>query len=217
MAGVGAYALGLFSVSFSEFFSNLESQVTIWVLLVMLALKNTHVFTSGEYLKLFESNILDKNSRTELIDGEIIQLAPLGFKHAKTQKQLAAFIAQALNSDDVYTTGSTTADANSMPEPDIFVLKPGVQVENNYPHLSQISMVVEVADSTLNTDLINDGTGKLAKYAQCHVELVWVVDVEKKAIHQFTDPRNGYYTTMKRLDKSIELNTSVGDLDELIA
>jgi Uma2 family endonuclease len=182
----------------------------------MLAAKTPHFFSSEEYLKLFENGVFEPGVRTELINGEIIQLAPLGFKHAKTQQLIAHFIAAALQPKDVFTTGSTLADRHNMLEPDVFVLKPNVTIANNYPHLDQIILVVEVADSTFLADMNNDGTGKLAVYARCKVPTVWVVEVSQRKIHVLTQPTADRYTLVETFSEMISLGDKTTKVCELI-
>ncbi len=145
----------------------------------MLAQENKHKFSITEYLSLFEQEIISMTPSTELLNGEIFELSPLGFRHAKTQPLIQNFLITAMGTSDVYQKGSIIAGDHDMPEPDIYVLKDKVKIEKNYPAAEQLRLVVEVADSTIRTDTVNDGSSKLGIYARACIATVWVVDVEK--------------------------------------
>lgn len=163
----------------------------------MLAQAAHHKFSVREYLALYDNGIVPANPKTELINGEIIELSPLGHRHAKTQQRIQKFLQQALASDEVYVTGSIIAGELNMPEPDVYVLKSDAGVQGNYPLAEQVLMVVEVADSTINTDLINNGSSKLGIYASAGISRVWVVDVSNSAIHEFEQPNGSIYQQCK--------------------
>jgi Uma2 family endonuclease len=50
-----------------------------------------------------------------------------------------------------------------------------------------VLIVNEVADGSIECAR----TEKLPRYAQAGIIEVWIVDLEKQAIEQYTDPRNG--------------------------
>jgi len=165
--------------------------------LVVLAQENKHKFSITEYLSLFEQEIISDTPSTELLNGEIFELSPLGFRHAKTQQLIQNFLITAMGTSDVYQNGSIIAGDNDMPEPDIYVLKEKVKIEKNYPTAEQLKLVVEVADSTIRTDTVNDGSSKLGIYARACIATVWVVDVDKQVIHEFTEPKASIYQNCK--------------------
>lgn len=80
-----------------------------------------------------------------------------------------------------------------MPEPDIAVTAEP-EGEGLIP-LSSLALIVEVADTTLRTDL-----GRKAKiYAREGVAEYWVVDVRKALIHQLWAPVDGVYAERREL------------------
>jgi Uma2 family endonuclease len=158
----------------------------------MLAEDQRYKFTVNEYLSLFEKGVLSRDIKTELINGEIIQLSPEGYRHYKTRQLIQHFLQGVFGWQDVFPGGSVITGINDMPEPDLFVTK-SADVHGNYLEASQLYLVVEVGDSTARKDLVNDGKGRLAKYAAAGVDVAWVVDVQDKAIHEFTQPSGVVY------------------------
>ena len=183
----------------------------------MLAQETRHKFSVKEYLALSDNRILPETPRTELINGEIIELSPLGFRHAKTQQLIHNFLVHHYSDKEVYQNGSIFVDDKNMVEPDIFVLPADAVVEDNYPNAGKMTMIVEVADSTTKSDLLNDGTGKLSSYAVCQVPVVWVVNVESTSIYEFSHPEDAVYKDCKiHQGASILLGLDV-EISELIA
>lgn len=183
----------------------------------MLAQTTHHKFSVQEYLALYDKGIVPATPKTELINGEIVELSPLGHRHAKTQQLIQNFLRQALARDDVFITGSIIASEHSMPEPDVYVLKPQARIQGNFPTADQVLMVVEVADSTLNSDLVNNGGGKLGIYAQAGIARVWVVDVNNTAIHDFESPAGAIFQSCKVHLGSLTLGQHSVLVSQLIA
>jgi len=159
----------------------------------VLAQQIRRKFSVEEYIALFQQNIVT-GSKTELIDGEVIELSPLGFRHAKTQQLLQRFLASQYCAADVYQTGSVIVDQNNMLEPDVYVLRPDTRVEDNYPKAAQLLLAVEVADSTIASDRLNDGQGKLGAYAKGSVPTVWVMDINAMSLYVFSEPKCAIYS-----------------------
>lgn len=54
-----------------------------------LAAPTRHLLTVKDYHRTGEVGILDENSRTELIEGELIDMAPIGSLHAAAVNDVA--------------------------------------------------------------------------------------------------------------------------------
>jgi hypothetical protein len=88
-----------------------------------------------DYYRMAQAGILGEGDRCELIDGEIIDMAPIGSEHASTVKHLLRQFQQAVgNSAIVSIQDPVRLDTHNEPQPDIALLILGrVQVETNYP------------------------------------------------------------------------------------
>lgn len=139
---------------------------------------------------LEDSGAFADRVKAELIDGDIYvlnaQFARHGIAKGRLFVALANRLAEIGGDLDVYSEVSIRVAADSMPEPDIFLApRQGygpVPVEG-------VVLSVEVADSTLSTDL-----GRKAElYAAAGVPEYWVVDVEGRRVvlHQ-TPGADGY-------------------------
>lgn len=147
--------------------------------------------TADEYFRMGETGVLPPDARVELIDGELIEMAPIGPPHASTVERLADLLRRALGDRAmVRTQQPSVVEKHSVPQPDITVVIPrGDYYARAHPVPHDVLLVVEVADSTLKFDRDD----KTAMYARSGVPEVWVVDVGARRILRSASPRNGVY------------------------
>ena len=150
-------------------------------------------FTIAEYLALGAAGILAKEERIELLDGEIIQMAPIGNRHLKSVDWLGLLIQEAIGRRAmVRVQGSIQLDDATMPEPDIAVIR-WSSINDIGPVLpSDVYLVVEVADSSLEFDLGE----KLARYA-AGIPEVWIANLRAGELVVNTNPEGTVYTNVR--------------------
>ena len=139
-----------------------------------------------DYHKLGTAGVLTEDSRVELIEGELIEMAPIGPKHASVVDTLAGLLApQAGNQFRLSTQNPVTLMPSSEPQPDLMLLKPRAdRYASSLPGAADVLVVIEVSDKTLEYDR---GL-KLSLYAQHGIPEYWIVDVQAKYIEVFRDP-----------------------------
>jgi Uma2 family endonuclease len=77
-------------------------------------------FTVEEYLRMGESGILLPDERVELIEGEIIQMAPIGSPHAGTVAHLLTLLVRGAGERAVvWPQNPLHLGDRSMPQPDL--------------------------------------------------------------------------------------------------
>ena len=151
-----------------------------------------HRLTVEEYLRMTEVGLLTPEARVELIEGEIIDMAPTGPQHGSLMWGLLRRIARDLG-DRVWVWDQATLplDRFSAPQPDIAVLKYRMDEYAQYlPSPSDVLLIVEVSQSSLH----HDQKVKLPLYARHGVPEVWIVDIERQRIHFFHSLQDGHYT-----------------------
>jgi Uma2 family endonuclease len=146
-----------------------------------------------------EVGLLAPDARTELIEGEVIHMAPIGSPHAGTVDKVNHLLAAVLgDTARVRIQHPACLDRYSEPQPDLAVV---VSREDFYtsrhPLPTDTLLIVEVSDSTLRLDL----NVKVPLYARHQVPEVWVVDLESGRIHFFRSPQSGAYTDVSFTDK----------------
>ena len=151
-------------------------------------------FTVDEYLALGAAGILAKEERIELLDGEIICMAPIGNRHRISVNWSAHLMHEAIGRRAmVQVQAPIQLDDFTMPEPDIAVIRRG-SVNDLAPALpSDVYLLVEVADSSLEFDLGE----KLARYAAAGIPEVWVANLRVGELVVNTEPEGAAYAHVR--------------------
>jgi Uma2 family endonuclease len=173
--------------------------------------------TASEYLRMGESGVLDEDARVELIDGQLVDMAPIGARHAATVERLAELLRSSLGRRAmVRTQQPSVVGEHSVLQPDIAVVpwRDDFYV-HAHPGPRDVLLVVEVAES----GLAFDRDVKTAMYARSGVAEVWVVDVGGERIFRSALPREGAYseTVVLGLGDSISMGALPGVVIELHA
>lgn len=170
-----------------------------------------HRITVDEYYRMAEAGLLAPDARVELIEGEIIDMPPIGSLHAGTVDQLAGMLHHAV-------TGRATVRCQtpvrlsrySEPQPDIVLVKPRSDFyKREHPGAQDILLIVEVSDTTLQYDL----RVKVPFYAGLGVPEVWLVDLEHHELRTFRYPTSGGYAEIRAT--STPGRTSIFTLPEI--
>jgi Uma2 family endonuclease len=154
-----------------------------------------HLISAEEYLRMDEGGVFSPEARLELIEGEIIEMAPIKGPHMARVNKLTRLFIERLGDRAIVSVGNAVVIADrSVPQPDLAILAPR---EDEYasalPRPSDVLLVVEVSDTTLRFDL----RAKVPLYARCGIRETWVVDVNERVIHVFREPGAGGYGTSR--------------------
>ena len=108
--------------------------------------------TIAEYHKLVEAGVLHPKERVELLDGLLVQMAPIGPRHQSIVDQLTEeFSAQNKGRYKVSPGRPIPIPDFNEPQPDMVLFKRGVPAER-HPSPNEIYLVVEVSETTLKQD-----------------------------------------------------------------
>lgn len=148
--------------------------------------------TVDEYYRMAEVGLLAPDARVELIDGEIIDMAPIGSRHGGTVMRLNRLLARAVGDRaSVGVQHPVRLDVLSEPQPDIAVLKPRHDdYIVSHATAADILLVVEVSETSLRRDL----QFKQPLYARHAIPEFWIVDLNGEQIHFFRSPSGAAYT-----------------------
>lgn len=150
------------------------------------------------YYRMAEAGILGRDDRIELIDGEIIDMAPIGSPHAGSVNNLVRVFAQAVVSDKVILSvqNPLRLDLHNEPQPDLMLLRPRDDgYRSAHPAAADVLLLVEVA---AESPLAYDRGTKLPLYARHGIQEVWIVDLVGRAIEIHGHPVAGRFTTERR-------------------
>ena len=113
-----------------------------------------HKYTAEEYQEMGKAGILIKDDRVELIDGEIVQMPPIGSSHQETVDTVnEMFVSRFAPVARVRIQGPVRFADSSEPEPDIMLLERRTgSYRSSHPQPQNVLLAVEVSDSTLQSD-----------------------------------------------------------------
>jgi Uma2 family endonuclease len=159
-----------------------------------------HIINVDEYYRMAEVGLLAPDARVELIEGEVIDMAPIGSTHAGIVNFLMRTLDRSVGERAVITVQQPVRlDLHSEPQPDVAVLKARSDLyRKSHPTASDVLLLIEVSDTTLRFDL----GAKLALYARQAVPEVWVVDVAGKQVHRMREPTGDSYQSISILNIS---------------
>jgi len=155
-----------------------------------------HRITVSSYHKMAETGILSETDRVELIEGEIIDMAPIGSRHAFVLTRLARLFTLAAGERYwVSTQNPVRLDEHSEPQPDLALLKPGNYMDR-LPSPEDVLLIVEIADSSIDYDR---GV-KLDLYARHGIPEVWLLDLSGNRLYLHRKPADGQYQLVEQPD-----------------
>ncbi len=151
-----------------------------------------HRLNVDEYHRMAEVGILGENDRVELIDGELIDMSPIGQGHAAVVCGLTeAFVLACTGRAIVSPQNPVRLDRTSEPQPDLAILRRRADfyATGERPGPADVLLLVEVADSSLRFDR----AVKLPLYARAGIAEVWIVDLNRRVIDAHGMPDGGGY------------------------
>jgi len=166
---------------------------------------NRRIFTVAEYERMGQFGIFSEDDRVELVNGEIIQMSPIGERHAACVDFLTEFITLRLRrSAIVRVQNPVQLDDYSEPQPDIAVLKRRDDFYRHaHPRPEDVLIVIEVSDSTLELDR---GV-KVPLYAGAGIPEAWVVNLPEERIEVYSDPLDGEYQAVRSYARGQKLQS----------
>jgi Uma2 family endonuclease len=154
-------------------------------------LARVHRLSVADYHRMGETGILGPDLRTELLDGEVIEMPPIGHPHAGTVKYIANRLKETVVVTAVVAVQDPVwLDDRTEPLPDIALLRPLPDYYRSaHPGPADVILLIEVADTSLEYDR----QVKLPRYARAGIPEVWLVDLtgRRLSIHRGPGP-DGY-------------------------
>ncbi len=161
-------------------------------------------FTVSEYQRMVDSGILTENDRVELIRGEIIEMSPIGRRHAACVNRLVRLFTQRLGDRAIVSPQNPVElDDTSQPQPDVALLQPRPDFyELRHPQASDIFLLVEVADTTVEADR----EIKIPLYAQDSISEAWLVNINQQCIEVYQQPTSTGYQNIQIFQRGQSLS-----------
>ncbi len=154
-----------------------------------------HRFTRAEYHRMAEAGILTEDSPVELIEGEILEMGPIGRRHKACVDRANRIFSRNLGEVAIVRVQSSIVlGERSEPEPDVVLLRP---CEDFYAGADEtpedVLLVVEVADSSE----VYDRQTKAPLYARHGIPELWIANLNRDQIIVHRDPTPAGYATTR--------------------
>lgn len=108
-------------------------------------------FTVDDYHRLAELGILGEDDRVELLDGQVVEMTPIGPEHAGCVDSLTRLLSRSASDVAIVRVqGPVVLQEHAELQPDLAVLKPRADAYRvAHPRPGDILLVIEVADTSL--------------------------------------------------------------------
>ena len=165
----------------------------------MIAEYERRHFTADEFNKMVEAGILVEDDHVELIEGEIVQMSPVGKHHVACVNRVSTMLHEALGRTAIVSVQNPIdLDPISQPEPDICVLAPRDDFyTDELSKATDVLLLIEVSDTTAKFDRLM----KVPLYAQASILEVWIIDLQEDIIEIYSDPAAGAYRQRRRANR----------------
>ena len=152
-------------------------------------------FTRKDYCRMAEAGILGRRDRVELIRGEIVEMAPIGDRHAAFVDNLARLLIRHLPDVVIVRVQGPLALADDTEaQPDLTVLRRrDVPYKDREAPAEDAVLIIEVAESSL----AYDRSTKRRLYAQARLPEYWVVDCGTETIEVHRSPDSDDYRDVR--------------------
>ena len=144
---------------------------------------HVHLWTRGEYYRMAEAGLFD-GKHVELIEGQVIEMSPMGSPHRTAVILVGDILRNAFGSGYfVQTQSPLDLGAISEPEPDVAVIRGDARDYAN-AHPVTAALIVEVAETSLDYDRAS----KASLYAKAGITDYWIVNLNDRQLEIHRNP-----------------------------
>jgi Uma2 family endonuclease len=168
-------------------------------------------FTVTDFARMAEVGIFTEDDRVELIDGEVRVMSPIGPRHTALVKRLNTLLSRHVADRTIVSVQDPIQlTDDTEPQPDLALLRARADFyAQAHPRPAEVFVVVEVAETSLEYDRDE----KIPRYARARIPEVWLIDVARETITQYTQPDGTGYRGEQTLHRGhILVSTTVSSL-----
>ena len=142
-------------------------------------------FSVADYHRLIDIGVLDENDRVELLEGWLVPKMSHGPLHDIAVELANERIRKALPNGWRLRVQSAITTGDSEPEPDLAIVRGDVRlVPRRHPLPTEIGLLIEVADTTLQ----NDRLRKTEIYGRAGILKYWIVNLQDRQVECYSQP-----------------------------
>lgn len=149
------------------------------------------LFTTEDYHRMAEAGVFAPGDRVELIEGEVVEMSPIGIAHATCVRRLTNLLVRRLGDRALLDVQNPLrlGDRSEL-YPDLMLLRSRSDgYAGALPAASDVLLIIEVSDRSLAFDR---GV-KLPLYARHGIAEVWIVDLAAGVVETYREPlEDGY-------------------------
>ena len=155
-------------------------------------------FTVEEYYRMAEAGILTERDRVELIEGEIVEMSPIGLRHSLCVAALSNLLVRAVGDGAIlWCQNPVRLFPDTEPQPDVVFIRGPLSRYSQHPGPADVLFLVEVSDTSYHYDRYV----KLPLYARAGVSGVWIVDLRHDVIEVFRQPSWSGYGSAQQIER----------------
>jgi Uma2 family endonuclease len=171
----------------------------------MAATLRRYRFTVDEYDRMAEVGLLTQCDRVELLDGDVVEMSPIGDRHAGVVARIGHVLSRRVGDRSIVWPQNPVGlrVVRSVPQPDVSLLQPRDDFyATGRPGPDDTLLVVEVMDTTA----ARDRGVKLPLYARAGIVEVWLVDLASDTIEAYRRPLPAGYADARILRRGDQVS-----------
>lgn len=159
-----------------------------------------HRFTVDEYAKMAEAGVLDPDRKVELIDGEIVEMSPIGFDHAGCVTRAShLFFGRLQGRALVRIQNPVLLDEYWAPEPDVVLVHLRSDFyTSGHPKPPDVFLAIEVSDTTQEYDRET----KIPRYGAAGIAESWLANLASGVLEVYRSPGKRGYRRAQKLGRN---------------
>jgi Uma2 family endonuclease len=155
----------------------------------MMAIQSVQVqrklFTVEEYEQMVRAGVLHEDERLELIEGEIIEMSPIGSAHLAHVNRTNHLLVQRAGALAQVSVQNPIHLPQSELQPDIVLLRPRPDYyAGAIPQPADVLLLIEVSDTTVDVDR----NVKIPLYGRNGIIESWLIDLTANVIEVYRGP-----------------------------
>jgi Uma2 family endonuclease len=163
-------------------------------------------FTVEDIRRMIDVGVISEDERTELIEGEIVVLAPKTFRHEVIKSELTLSLMRAVPAELFAGVATTLQLADDILVDADFAIVPRAAYkpsQSGFAQPTSVLLVIEIADSNLAYD--RDVKARL--YARHGIREFWLIDANERITLIHTSPHDGRWSSIIKLGPEENLTT----------
>ena len=159
----------------------------------------TYNFTVDEYHRMAKAGVFHEDDRVELIDGQVVEMTPIGPRHARCVDDLTRLLSRLADDQAIVRVQNPVVLAEyHEPQPDLALVRERPdRYGQAHPQPAHVMLVVEVADTSVE----HDRSVKIPLYARAEIPEAWLVNLPDELIEVYRNPAGGSYAEITSLSR----------------